>query len=160
MILIDANVTNDIGTAFGGGSGTLNVTVSIGSKTLTSGSISVGSLGNLLSFNISSLNATSTPYNLTCTANLNGQTFYANTSLSYLPPNPYGGNTVKVDRRSGALVVRNETAGQKTWTRIIPYGWYDVSEIFNHSEQRTANWRRAITQLPIRLSMVQTSAKM
>jgi len=32
--------------------------------------------------------------------------------LLYLPPNPYGGSTVKLDRRSGPLWVRNESANQ------------------------------------------------
>jgi hypothetical protein len=84
-------------------------------------------MGNLLPFNLSSLTAQSTPYKLVCTAKGNGQTYKTNATLAYLPPNPYGGNTVKIDRRNGALVVRNETAGDKTWTKIIPFGFYDVS---------------------------------
>ena len=93
---------------------------------LTGGDVPLNSLGNLLSFNVSSLKAQSQNYNLTCKAQINNQTFYTNSTLSYLPPNPYGGNTVKIDRSSGALLVRNETGGDKTWEKIIPFGYYDV----------------------------------
>lgn len=98
-----------------------------GGKMLTSGSVEVNTLGTLLPFNTSSLKAQKTAYNVTCKATINGQTFYANSTLAYLKPNPYGGNTVKVDRTSGALIVRNETAGTKEWEKIIPFGFYDVS---------------------------------
>jgi hypothetical protein len=145
MMLVDANITHDIGQTCQsflliaclawltvlidhGGTGNLTVTVTTGSGIeLVKGSVSPGSMGNLFSFNITCLNATSTPYNLTCEAKGNGQTYTTYATLSYLPPNPYGGNTVKVDRKSGALVVRNETAGDTTWKKIIPFGFYDVS---------------------------------
>ena len=94
---------------------------------LTGGSVPLNSLGNLLPFNISSLKAGKTKYNLTCKASIDGQTFYTNSTLSYLPPNPNNGSTVKIDRLSGTLLVRNETAGTKTWEKLIPYGFYDVS---------------------------------
>ena len=96
---------------------------------LTSGSVEVNTLGKLLPFNTTNLKASKTPYNLTCKATMNGQTFYANSTLAYLKPNPYGGNTVKVDRTSGALIVRNETAGTKKWEKFIPFGFYDVSRV-------------------------------
>jgi len=112
----------------GAWSGKLKVEVYVdNNKLLTSGSAKINSLGNLISFNTTSLQAQKTPYNLTCKGTINGQTFYANSTLAYLPPNPYGGNTVKVDRTSGALIVRNETAGTKKWEKIIPFGFYDVS---------------------------------
>jgi hypothetical protein len=88
----------------------------------------VNTLGTLLTLNISGLSAQSSAYSLSCKATLGNQTFATNASLYYMPPNPYGGNTVKVDRTSGgALLVRNETAGEKAWTKIIPFGFYDVS---------------------------------
>ncbi len=98
-----------------------------GGKLLTSGSAKIDQLGTLLPFNTTSLKEQKTNYNLTCKGTINGQTFYANSTLAYLPPNPYGGNTVKVDRTSGALIVRNETSGTKNWEKIIPFGFYDVS---------------------------------
>ena len=84
-------------------------------------------LGSLMPFNVSSLSPSKTQYNLTCKAQFNGQTFYTNSTLSYLPQNPYGGNTVKINRKTEALLVRNETSGDKTWQQLVPYGWYDVS---------------------------------
>ena len=144
MILVDANVTYDVGQPckcpltlkddtltqyedHGATSGNLTVEVYIdGGQLLTSGSAEVDSMGTLLPFNTTSLKTQKTQYNLTCKATLNGQTFYANSTLAYLPPNPYGGNTVKIDRTSGALIVRNETAGSKKWEKIIPFGFYDV----------------------------------
>lgn len=84
-------------------------------------------LGSLIPFNLTGLSAQSTPYNLTCKGQVNGQTYYADSQIRYLPPNPYCGNTVKIDRRSGSLLVRNETAQSKTWEKLIPYGFYDVS---------------------------------
>ncbi len=98
-----------------------------GGKLLTSGSAKIDQLATLLPFNTTSLKVQKTNYNLTCKGTINGQTFYANSTLAYLPPNPYGGNTVKVDRTSGALIVRNETSGTKNWEKIIPLGFYDVS---------------------------------
>ena len=96
-------------------------------KLLTSGSVEVNTLGTLLPFNTTGLTAQKTWYNVTCKGTINGQTFYTNSTLAYLEPNPYGGNTVKVDRTSGALIVRNETAGTKQWEKILPFGFYDVS---------------------------------
>lgn len=94
---------------------------------LTGGDVPINTLGNLLDFDISGLKPQQTPYNLTCRAQINGQTFQTTSTLRYLIPNPYGGSTVKVDRASGALIVRNETAGEKEWRKIIPFGFYDVS---------------------------------
>jgi hypothetical protein len=55
---------------------------------------------------------------------LNGAVFEDTTELFYLPPNPWGGSTVKLDRRTNALWVKQ---GSSDWDKTIPFGWYDVS---------------------------------
>jgi hypothetical protein len=155
MILIDANITHDVGqpckldpllydllpawryasagrliacSGYGDESGNLTVEVWVDNwQPITTGSIQVGSLGSLLPFTTAELTASTQAYNLTCKASINGQEFWTNSTLRYLPPNPHGGNTVKIDRKSGSLVVRNETGGSDAWERIIPFGFYDVS---------------------------------
>jgi hypothetical protein len=110
---------------------TLQVDVYQGSNHVASGAVPVNKLGTLLPLNLSALAPQQASYGLSCTATLgasNQTTFATNASLLYLPPNPYGGNTVKVDRRSGALLVRNETAGAKAWEKLIPFGFYDVGD--------------------------------
>ena len=103
---------------------------------LAGGSVGVNTMGNLIPFNTTSLKACATPYNLTCKATINGQEFWTNSTLSYLPPNPYGGNVVKVDRTSGALIVKNDT-GNGEWDKIIPFGWYDVSVVIVRDQIET-----------------------
>lgn len=81
------------------------------------------------------MTARSTPYNVTCRATHEGQTFSDVAQLSYLPPNPYGGSTVKIDRKSGALLVRNESLSNPQWERLMPFGWYD-----NYDGQHPSQW--------------------
>lgn len=83
----------------------------------------------MLAFNTSGLDASATSLDITCKATLNGQVFSDNTTLAYLPPNPYGGNSVKIDRKSGALIIKNSTTDAE-WEKVIPFGWYDVSSNF------------------------------
>jgi hypothetical protein len=112
----------------------LQVDVYQGDSHVANGTVAVNTLGSLLPLNISGLKPQQSAYGLSCKATLGSQTFATNASLLYLPPNPFGGNTVKVDRRSGALLVRNETAGEKSWEKIIPFGFYDVRALmfFGH----------------------------
>ena len=85
-----------------------------------------------------------TSYTLTCKAQVNGQTYYTTSTLAYLPQNPYGGNTVKIDRSTQALLVRNETSGDKTWEKIIPFGFYDVSGLVRLQLMYRATTRPAL----------------
>lgn len=105
---------------------------------IAQGSVVPGSLGTLLPFNLSSTSPTnaSQPLPITCTAQADGQTYTANSSLVYLPANPQGG-VVKIDRRSGGLLVRNFTTGSEVWEPFFPFGFYDVGRVFTRKGKLT-----------------------
>lgn len=64
-----------------------------------------------------------TPYSLHCTATTLKQTFHSSLEdLRLLPPNPWGGSTTRMDRRTGAVLVR--APGDSAWSPIIPVGFY------------------------------------
>lgn len=119
--------------------------------------VPLNSLGNLIPVNLTSLTAQKTPYNLTCKGEVNGQTFYTGSQVRYLPPNPYGGNTVKVNRTSGALLVRNETAGEKQWNQLFAYGFYDVSALYQRLTRLIAVHSRTTRPLPYLMAMGRAS---
>ncbi|ORX39556.1 hypothetical protein BD324DRAFT_648197 [Kockovaella imperatae] len=127
MILVDTNITHDIGQPYHSDwSSKVRVDVWVDNDHYLGGDDFVmNTLGNLIPFNVSSLKAGSTKHNLTCKAQVHGQVYYTTSTLTYLPPNPYGGNTVKIDRKTQALLVRNETSGDKAWQTLIPFGYYD-----------------------------------
>lgn len=104
----------------------LTVTVSLDGMVLGSGSVVPGSLGNLLPLSLTNLTASTTLYNLTCTAQSEGQTYTTYGDLSYMVPPPWGGCGSKIDRLSGTTMVRNATAGELQWKKIYPVGFYDV----------------------------------
>ncbi|RXK41135.1 hypothetical protein M231_01538 [Tremella mesenterica] len=121
-IIIDAEVTNDVGQPYEGTLGqALNVIVSTKDIVLASGSVVPGTSGTVLPLDFSALSATGESYIVTCTAQAGVNIFTVETEAWYLPPNPYGGSTVKVDRHSGALMVEEEDR----WEKIFPFGWYD-----------------------------------
>ena len=64
-------------------------------------------------------------YNLTCTATSGNQTYSAYEILSYLPEPSFGGCGSKIDRLTGATIVRNSTAGETAWKKIFPVGFFD-----------------------------------
>lgn len=87
--------------------------------------ISAPFIGLEIVFDLSSLQASPSQYNITCSAqrlDKTNQTFVVDSTLRYLPPNPYGGSTVKLDRRTGGLLVQ-EQAG---WVPLFPTGYYTV----------------------------------
>lgn len=77
------------------------------------------------------------PYEVICTAKpvLYPGRFTATTELYYLPENPSGGSTVKMDMATGGLLVQrkneNDAAsieggldGKESWEPLIPFGFY------------------------------------
>lgn len=174
-ILVDTNVTYDVGQPckrsshqgrsvltppdHGEWKGDVQIDVYIdNNQLLTKGSAKMNQLGTLIPFDTTDLGARKENYNITCKATIDGQTFYARSKLAYLPPNPYGGNTVKLDRASGALMVRNETAGTKEWERIIPFGFYDV-RLDGVEPVRGADARRATIRPPALESTVKVTER-
>ena len=93
----------------------LKVTISTENHVLLTTSVPVDTTGHELTFSLpfSGLQPRSTPFNVTCTAESDsGQTFRASTQLHYLPPNPnVGGNVVKMDMRTGGMLVQTKKSG-------------------------------------------------
>lgn len=87
--------------------------------------ISAPFVGLEIDFDLSSLQASLSQYNITCSAqrlDKTNQTFVVDSTLRYLPPNPYGGSTVKLDRRTGGLLVQEEAG----WVPLFSTGYYTV----------------------------------
>lgn len=102
------------------------MTIYAGSQQLAQASIQAGSIGNLVPFSLSNLTVSNTAIPISCQAQVDGQTYTANNTLLYLPPNPYGPSVVKIDRKSGGLLVRNFTMQSQTWEPFFPFGFYDL----------------------------------
>lgn len=92
---------------------------------LTAGNVKANQLGQELAFKLDDYTAGGGPFDITCKASVGNMTYWANSTLNYLPPNSYGGSVVKIDRRTGGLMVQNASA--TTWESFIPFGFYDVS---------------------------------
>lgn len=128
-ILIDAPVTfsriaNAAAITIPSGSPSLEVTVTVNGKTLTTGSVPLNSTKHALPFSLSSLSARTAAYNMTCTATLSGQTFKATGSLTYLPAKPSGiGSVTKMDLRTGALLAK-PVDGNGDFAPVFPIGFY------------------------------------
>jgi len=78
----------------------------------------------VIPFSLKKLDPSSKPKRLECLGTILGSAeSYAHTStLLYLPPNPFGGSTARLDARTGALVVKGSTS--ETWEPIWPFGMY------------------------------------
>lgn len=96
------------------------VSFSVGGITLGSGIIRLG-LNQHIDFLIALL-PRSEPYDVICIARriLHCEVFEATTQLFYLPANPYGGSTVKIDMATGGLLVKRG----RRWEPIFPFGFY------------------------------------
>ena len=105
-------------------------------QTISNGSVVPGSMGNLMPLSLDSITPRNSTYNLTCSASSGGQTYTATSTLSYKTTPPWGGCGAKIDRLTGAMVVRNSTAGEKEWKKLIPIGFFD--EIGQNSTVNTA----------------------
>jgi hypothetical protein len=131
-VLIDTSVTfrkvngsQAITIPSGGSSSTLQVTVSINGKTLTSGDVPLNSTKHALPFSLSSLSAQSAAYDMTCTATLSGQSFTTSGLLTYLPDPPSGiGSVTKMDLRTGALLARPANGNGGDFAPVFPIGFY------------------------------------
>lgn len=108
---------------------------------LTAGVVGLGK-NQLLEFPLFALQARKEKYELTCKAQFisdEGEesdgtgmkeakeavmdvtnSYSTSAQLSYLPPSPYGGSTVKIDTVTKALLVK----GENEWKPILPYGFY------------------------------------
>ncbi|KAJ7125148.1 hypothetical protein C8R44DRAFT_132693 [Mycena epipterygia] len=128
-ILIDAPITfSEISNAvpITLGAGTLDVTVSVNGKVLTSGAVPLNATKHALPFSLSALKAQKSAYTITCSATFSKQKFSATGLLTYLPDPPADiGSVVKFDARTGALLAR-PLGGSKTaaFEPVFPIGFY------------------------------------
>lgn len=126
-VIVDAEVTNDIGTKYDAtASGTaFTLTVSIGGvgTVISAANASVGASAVPFKFSLSGVAPSTTAYTVTCTAKFaGGATYTSTTKLAYLPPNPYGGNTVKMDMATGGLLVKGPS--DTAYKPFFPFGFY------------------------------------
>ncbi|KAF8890734.1 hypothetical protein BD779DRAFT_1671264 [Infundibulicybe gibba] len=131
-ILIDAPITFShisgaapITLADPAGAGSLDVTVSVDGKVLTSGSVPLNSTKHPLPFSLASLQPRTAAFNLSCTAKFSSQTFHATGSLSYLvPPRSDFASVTKMDLRTGALLARPANGKGGPFAPVFPIGFY------------------------------------
>lgn len=127
-VVIDAEVVHDIGTKYdaaaSGNSFSVSISVSGVGTVVSNAPMGLTATGTPLSFSLGKLSPSSTPYTVTCTATFgsSGATYTSTTKLSYLPPNPYGGNTVKMDLTTGGLLVKGPS--DATYKPFFPFGFY------------------------------------
>ncbi|KAI1787409.1 hypothetical protein LXA43DRAFT_712840 [Ganoderma leucocontextum] len=102
----------------------LKVTVTVGGKTLATGSLAPNATTSL-SFSLKDLNPQSTPYDIECTAQYgSSHTYTAKTQLSYLPDPPAGRSVTKMDLRTGALLAKPATGKGGNYETVFPVGFY------------------------------------
>ena len=106
--------------------GSLSVTVKTSTGVvLAQGNVPVNSNKTELPFSLSSLQPSSTAYNITCTGTYNSQTFSATSLLTYLPSLPSGsGSVTKMDLRTGALLVKPANGTGGAFEPLFPIGFY------------------------------------
>lgn len=96
---------------------------------LTAGILPLG-VNQRLHFPLSALSARHQPYPISCTAQLVGKwlvrVFEASSSLSYLPPSPYGGSVVKMDIETKGLLVKK----LDRWQAFVPFGFYTAFDSY------------------------------
>lgn len=99
---------------------TLNVTVTVDGKILTTGEVPLNAVKYILPFSLADLEPRTDPYEITCSA---GEGFKSQAALSYLPPPPSDiGSVTKMDMRTGALLARLST--DAPYERVFPIGFY------------------------------------
>ena len=103
----------------------LSVTISLGSTTLAQGMVPLNASKAELSFSLSGLTPSTTPYNISCSVTYaNAQTFTATTTLSFLP-DPTVGSATKMDLRTGAILARPAN-GSGDYSPVFPIGFYTM----------------------------------
>lgn len=129
---LDANTRNLVDSASSSSSSSpsaakpeLRVTISVDGHTLTTSSVPFNASAHELSFALNSLTPRAQAYDVTCTGvSPSGQTFTSHAELRRLPDRTDGGSVVKLDGRTGALLVRNQTSPAGEWETIFPLGFY------------------------------------
>lgn len=126
---------------------TLQITVTVNSETVASGTVATNTTGNLLDVSFAGLTPRldAYPVNLTATAP-DGTTYNASTSLFYLPDKTTG-SVVKVDYLYGSLLYRNSFTNG-SFSYVFPYGFYgNYDGYFNASANIEAYRARSFNAL-------------
>ncbi|OCB91484.1 hypothetical protein A7U60_g1259 [Sanghuangporus baumii] len=101
----------------------LHVSISVNGRALTSGRVPMNASAHELPFSLAPLRPQTNEFNVNCIAQTDdGQTFRSNTTLLRLPNRTDGGSVTKMDLRTGAMLVKNETTN--TWDTLFPLGFY------------------------------------
>ncbi|KAF9234992.1 hypothetical protein BU15DRAFT_65213 [Melanogaster broomeanus] len=109
--------------------GLLDVTVSLGGKTLSNGAVPLNATAYEIAFSLDGITAQMTPYNLSCQATYTAsgssstQTFSTSTALYYLP-NPTNSAVIKMDLRTGALLAKPANGQGGDYQPVFPIGFY------------------------------------
>ncbi|KAL8280729.1 hypothetical protein RQP46_006733 [Phenoliferia psychrophenolica] len=124
-IVVDAAVNYQLGTAWASSASSLSLSITVGDRTVVSGAtLAANSTGTKFSFDLDQLKAQTTAFEMSCTAQLGngGATYSASSSFLYLPPNPYNGSVVKMDKLTGAMLVPNKVGN--SWEPLWPLGYF------------------------------------
>ncbi|KAH9929422.1 uncharacterized protein B0H18DRAFT_1117456 [Fomitopsis serialis] len=134
-ILIDTFITNSeiagasaVALPSSGPLGDVLVTVEIDGRVVTSGTVPLNSTKVDLPFSLGGLTPQKSAYDVSCSATYasaeGSQTYQASASLSYLPDPTEGGNVVKLDARTGALLAKPTNNQEGEYETVLPVGFY------------------------------------
>lgn len=103
----------------------VTATVNGGTVRLAAATMALNSTGKTIPFDPSILPASTTPWDVTCTATLGSDTYTTTTKISKLPLPSGGGGVTKQDYLTGALLVpADPTKLAGTYNPILPFGFY------------------------------------
>ncbi|OJJ46012.1 hypothetical protein ASPZODRAFT_67140 [Penicilliopsis zonata CBS 506.65] len=137
-LLIDASVSERIGSALPVGNGTsqnLSFTVSGESGEFLQGEVPLGSTDNEYDISLDAFPPRMTPYNLTLTASIDGYIYNTSTELLRLPAPE--GSAVRLDRLYGGLSSVRDNRTE--WTTLFPYTYYVQWSLYWDSNVSTLN---------------------
>lgn len=107
----------------GSSSSSLDVSVSISGQNVASASVPLNASAFEIPFSLSGLTPSTDAFDVQCSAQTgDGQSFSANSSLLRLPSRTDGGSVTKMDLRTGAMLVQDETTSE--WETVFPIGFY------------------------------------
>ncbi|ORY35572.1 hypothetical protein BCR39DRAFT_510866 [Naematelia encephala] len=134
MLIIDTNLTRDIGEPCDAIAGDqILVSVELDGEHLSMSQVVLGSIGHLIPLQLDHLKPSLDTHTIKCTARVGDTVYTATSELFYLPPNPWGGSAVKLDRVTGGMRIKRcpDVSG---WEAILPFGWYDSIDVNERTE--------------------------
>lgn len=93
---------------------------------LAHGKVELDSNKTSIPFSLKKLQPSTSPYTITCTATVSGESFTDTSQLLYLPDPTDGTSVSKLDARTGAILRRSGKGGQTgEFTPVFPIGYYN-----------------------------------